>query len=52
VIDACQREGWTIAGVAPERRSLERVFRSLQREEFERDDLGEPVRAGAGETSE
>ena len=42
VIDACRQEGWTIAGVAPERPSLERVFRSLQREELERVGVGEP----------
>jgi hypothetical protein len=38
--------------VAPERPSLERVFRDLQREEIERVGAGEPARAGAGETSE
>jgi len=36
VIEACRDAGWPIVGVAPERRTLEAVFRALQREHVDR----------------
>ena len=36
VIEACAERGWAIAGIAPERRTLERVFRDLQSQQVAR----------------
>lgn len=47
IIAACSESGWTIEGVAPERRTLESVFRELQESQFVRAAAPEVAAGGA-----